>query len=86
MVFKSNNKEYKLSECSAKSGETVLKALNCALDLAGSKKGFSDDVRRKSIEKILKFLNIAVTDNLVNTIHLNALKTKSFTLRNNVNK
>ena len=37
-ISEGSNKEYKLSECSAKSGETVLKALDCALDLAGSKK------------------------------------------------
>lgn len=55
-------------------------------DLAGSKKGFSDDIRKESIENILKFLNITVTDDLVNTIHLNAFKTKSFTLRSNPHK
>ena len=37
-ISKDNNINYKLSECSAKSGETVLNALNYALDLTKSNK------------------------------------------------
>ena len=37
-ISKGNNKDYNLSECSAKSGETVLNALNLALELAKEKK------------------------------------------------
>jgi len=53
-------------------------------DLAGSKKGFSDEVRKESIKKILKFLNVPINNNIVNKIHLNAIKTKSFTLSDKV--
>ena len=37
-ISKGNNKDYNLSECSAESGETVLNALNLALELAKEKK------------------------------------------------
>ncbi len=37
-ISKGNNKYYNLSECSAESGETVLNALNLALELAKEKK------------------------------------------------
>ncbi len=37
-ISKGKNINYKLSECSAESGETVLNALNCALDLTKSNK------------------------------------------------
>ena len=37
-ISKGNNKDYTLSECSAESGETVLNALNLALELAKEKK------------------------------------------------
>ncbi len=37
-ISKGKNKDYKLSECSAESGETVLNALNLALELAKEKK------------------------------------------------
>ncbi len=37
-ISKGNNKNYNLSECSAESGETVLNALNLALELAKEKK------------------------------------------------
>ena len=37
-ISKGKNKEYKMSECSAESGKTVLDALNFALDLARSNK------------------------------------------------
>ena len=37
-ISKDKNINYKLSECSAESGETVLNALNCALDLTKSNK------------------------------------------------
>ena len=37
-ISKGNNKDYNLSECSADSGETVLNALNLALELAKEKK------------------------------------------------
>ena len=37
-ISKGSNKDYNLSECSAESGETVLNALNLALELAKEKK------------------------------------------------
>ena len=37
-ISKGNNKDYNLSECSAESGETVLNALDLALELAKEKK------------------------------------------------
>ena len=37
-ISKGKNKDYNLSECSAESGETVLNALNLALELAKEKK------------------------------------------------
>ncbi len=37
-ISKGSNKDYNLSECSAESGETVLSALNLALELAKEKK------------------------------------------------
>tara|TARA_B100001057_G_scaffold500371_1_gene615042 strand:+ start:7786 stop:8589 length:804 start_codon:yes stop_codon:yes gene_type:complete len=50
-------------------------------ELAGSKKGFSDELRKVCIKKILIFLDISYDDSLVDNIHKKALKTKSFTLR-----
>ena len=37
-ISKGKNHSYKISECSSESGESVLNALECALDLAKSKK------------------------------------------------
>ena len=37
-ISEGKNQDYKLSECSEESGKTVLKALDCALDLAKTNK------------------------------------------------